>query len=397
MEPLAIYWEEGRLPDVLRVKASRRPAGARAIAGLPDWYEIVSPDAEVIGSELLADPSVERAFLAFAPMPPPGDLDPPTADFRSLQTWLDASPGLGFDEARRWPGGDGGYVQIADIEYGWDPLHEDLESTVGAAAWGLDTETYVFHGNSVLGQLVGTVNGYGVDGGAPGASALVISPYTEEGRYDIAAAIVGATELLRPGDVLLIEQQSMANGYYCPVSIDPAVFEAIARAVSAGIVVVEPGGNGGQDLDDPVWEGWWAQDSGSILVGGGQSPAGSAPRTWESGGSSYGSRVDLQGWYDGIVTASGGDYDGHYADLYYPNDDGRQAYTQSFGGTSGASPMIAAMAAVAQSVAIATTGEPWSPLDLRAALIATGTPQRGEEPIGPQPDLRRLLRTYFVP
>jgi hypothetical protein len=343
---------------------------------------------------------VVDAWLAYAPQPPPGDIPPTTDDFRPDQTWLDAFPGLGFAEAASWPGGRGENVTIADIEYGWDPTHEDLDRTIGAGAWGLDKGTYAFHGNGVLGELVGGDNGYGIVGAAPDAVPLVISPYTDDGVYDVAAAITGATELLVPGDVLLIEQQAYQDGRYCPISVDPAVFAAIEDAVAAGIVVVEPGGNGSADLDDPVWEGWFDRDhdSGSILVGGGASPdSGWEARSWSPGGSSYGERLDVQAWYDGIVTATSGGDGAYLADLYYPDDDGRQAYTQSFSGTSGASPMIAAMAAIAQSVAIAETGEPWTPEELRAALVATGTPQRGEHRIGPQPDLRRLLRTYFLP
>ncbi len=421
--PSVVYWEEGRRTDVLYVElhvpaprdranwAGDRdwrdfdftigPARVRPVAAsLPRFLRVDAEDAELLATDLLADPRVADVWLAYAAVPPPVDLAPATPDFAGDQDWLDAFPGLGFAEAARWPGGRGENVTIADIEYGWDEAHEDLDAAVGAAAWGSNEHLYLFHGNSVLGQLVGGVNGYGVDGAVPGAVPLVVSPFREDGGYDIAAAIAGATELLLPGDVILIEQQSYANGDYCPVSVDPAVFAAIEAATAAGIVVVEPGGNGGQDLDDAVWEGWFdrAHDSGAILVGGGASPSsGWVPRSWFPGGSSHGARVDLQGWYDNIVTATSGEYGTSLADLYYPDEDGRQAYTRSFGGTSGASPMIAAMAAIAQSVAIELTGEPWSPEELRAALVATGTPQVGEIHVGPQPDLRRLLRTYFLP
>ncbi|MFN7146371.1 MAG: S8 family serine peptidase, partial [Myxococcota bacterium] len=370
----AVYWEEGRLPDTLVVEFAKPVRRERArwidadgvdlghlealvgdakvrpvAASLPRFWRIEHPDAEIIGTLLLEDDRVANAWLAYAPQPPPDDLPPVTEDFGPLQDWLSAFPdGLGFDEAARWPGGRGENVTIVDIEYGWDPTHEDLSATVDAAAWGRDTRQYLYHGNSVLGQLVGDDNGYGIVGAVPDAVPLVVSPFDDDGAYDIAAAIAGATELLRPGDVILIEQQAYAQGGYCPVSVDPAVHEAIERAVAAGIVVVEPGGNGAQDLDHRVWDGWFDRenDSGAILVGGGASPgSGWEPRSWYPNGSSYGERVDVQGWYDGIVTATSGEYGTALADLWYPDGDGRQAYTRSFGGTSGASPMIAAMAA----------------------------------------------------
>ena len=244
----AVDWEPGRRTDVVVVQLR---AGARwddSLADvapgarirqvhrrLPAFFRIETPDAEVVASLLEDDPRVERAWLAFEPMPPPADIPPTTDDFRPLQSWLDE---LGFTEAARWPGGLGENVTIADVEYGWDPDHEDLEATIGAGGWGLDTEQYRFHGTSVLGELVAGDNGYGVTGAVPGARPLVISPFDEDGNYDVAAAIAGATDLLSPGDVLLIEQQAWDNGNYCPISVDPAVFAAIEDAVAAGIVEI---------------------------------------------------------------------------------------------------------------------------------------------------------------
>lgn len=408
--PPAIAWEEGRDPTLLFVKFRGEPrwpdlGGATPVrlseSSLKGWWRVRSPEAEALGDALLADPDVVTAYLGQLPTPPPEDIAPPTDDFRDLQTWLDDLPGMGLPEAARWPGGGGENVAIVDVEYGWDPTHEDLAPTTGAEGGGWNSQMYLYHGNSVLGQLVGELNGYGVDGAIPDATPWVVSPFGDDQAYDVAGAIATAAALLSPGDVLLIEQQAWCSRGYCPVESDAAVFDAIAEAVASGIVVVEPGGNGGLDLDDPGFEGWFDRtrnDSGAILVGGGASPySGFTERAWYPGGSSYGSRVDVQGWYDGIVTATSGEYGSALADLYFPDGDTRQAYTRSFGGTSGASPMIAAVAAAAQSVSIALTGAPWDPLDLRAALVATGWPQAEGELIGPQPDLRRLLRTYFVP
>ena len=180
------------------------------------------------------------------------------------------------------------------------------------------------------------------------------------------------------------------------------MFDAIAAAVDAGITVIEPAGNGACDLDDPIWEGAFdstERDSGAIIVGGGASPfSGLNPRSYHPLGSCFGDRVDVQGWFDHITTLSAADGAPSYTDLFYPEQDGRQAYTALFGGTSGAAPMVAAIAAVMNSVAIETRGEAWDPWDLRAAMRSTGHPQAGDasKAIGPQPDLRRLLRTYGI-
>ena len=439
--PTSIAWEPGRATDVLVIKLredqglqfengvltgpkditvlqqalqnasplfKRDPTSIRAdratfdpekrLSDLTTYLQIRSPNAVAIGNQLLQDPRVETAYLAFLPVAPPVDIPPTTPDFSENQAYLTAAPdGFGFDEGPLWPGGRGENVAIADIEYGWDPEHEDLAATQNATTWGTNYGYYAYHGNAVLGELFGEDNGYGIVGMVPDAEPLVGSPYTDAGQYNVAAAIEGVASMLDAGDVILIEQQSSIFGTYCPVEIDPAVFDAIALAVAKGIVVVEPSGNGALDLDDASLEGWFdpeLQDSGAIMVGGGASPlSGHDPRTWFFQGSAYGARIDVQGWYDSIVTATNGDYS---PDLFYPNNDDRQAYTASFGGTSGASPMVAAVAAIANSVAWETWGAPWDPADLRAAMISTGTPQPADDlvHIGPQPDLKRLLRTW---
>jgi hypothetical protein len=354
------------------------------------------------GNQLLQDPRIETVYLASEPVVPPGDIAPVTPDFSSEQLFLDASPvGFGFDIAHRWPGADGSNVVIADIEYGFDPTHEEFEDML-ISTLGYQSGWYQFHGNGVLGMLVAPDNGYGVTGMVPGAEILMVSPFVEPDFYDVAVAIDMATEELDAGDILLIEQQWVEDDIFLPVERLPAVFDAITLAVAKGIVVIEPSGNGGCDLDDPRWDGWFdrsQRDSGAIIVGGGASPLGGLPpRSWYPLGGCYGDRVDVQGWFDGGVTTSAADGVPAYVDLFFPDEDGRQAYTSSFGGTSAAAPMVAAIAAAANSMAWETRGGPWEPTELRAALVSTGMPQvdAGDYHIGPQPDLRQFLRVWGV-
>jgi serine protease len=373
-----------------------------SLADLSLYLRITGPDVVNRGNQLLADTHVETAYLAPKPAPPPSDIAPITPDFTELQTYREAGPdGFGFDIAHRWPGGDGSNVVIADIEYGFDHTHEDIEDRE-IFEIGYPMGWYPFHGNGVLGILGATDNGYGITGLAPEADLIMASPFVDDDIYNVAESIVLATEHLDAGDVLLIEQQGWVDSIFLPVEIDPAVFDAITIAVAKGIVVIEPTGNGACDLDPPAWDGWFdrsIRDSGAIIVGGGSSPtSGYTPRSWYPMGSCFGDRVDVQGWFDAIVTTSAQDGHPTYTDLFFPDGDGRQAYTSSFGGTSGAAPIIAAIAAVMNSVAWETRGLPWNPIELRAAMISTGTPQPDGEMqhIGPQPDLRRLLRIWGV-
>lgn len=403
----------GALPLFARPREALRADRAafdpeHRLADLSLYLSVEADDPVSLGAALQAHAQVEHAYLAFAPVPPPEDIAPETPDFSGQQLYRGPAPeGIGIDAASRWPGGDGSNVAIADVEYGWQVDHEDLGAVTPGFAWGVRhekyTDLYSYHGTGVLGMLVAGDNGYGVTGLVPGAEALVVSPFSADGGYNVAAAIDGAASLLEPGDVLLIEQQAVSNGVYVPVSISPAVFDAISVAVAKGIVVVEPAGNGAtsggsspyEDLDDPIWEGWFdrqRRDSGSIMVGGGASPLSEhAARDRAPGGSCYGSRVDVQGWYDNIVTTA----EGSLANLF-STEDGLQGYTSYFSGTSGASPMVAAVAAIASSVSIEVRGQPWDPIDLRAAIASTGTPQAGDSGahIGPLPDLRRLMWTW---
>jgi hypothetical protein len=394
----------GRDPAAIRADRATYDPEHR-LADLALYLRIRSPDAAALGTRLLANELVEHAFLAPFPVEPPVDLPPTTPDLSNHQGYIGAAPdGLGFDEAWTWPGGRGENVAIADLEYGWSDSHEDLEATLGVHTEGWDSGYYPCHGTGVLGELVAGDNGYGVTGMVPAAEPLVVFPYQEPDEYDIAASVEAAAAVLDRGDVLLIEQQAYIHNGYAPVEVYPDVWDAISLAVAKGIVVVEPGGNGSANLDDPIWEGWFdrqLRDSGAILVGGGASPGGYyTAREWYPNGSSYGERMDVQGWYDSIATTGFSTSIDPYCttpDLFFPDGDPDQAYTGGFGGTSGAAPMIAAAAAVANSVAWELWGTPWDPMDLRAALVSTGTPQVGSgHKIGPQPDLRQLLWTWAV-
>lgn len=370
------------------------------LADLTLYLRVVAADAEARGTALLADDRVEAAFLALAAVAPPDDPAPPTPDLTSTQGYTaDAPDGLGWSEQADWPDARGGLVAVADLEYGWNPDHEDLVEKVPLVAdWGWDSYYYPCHGTLVLGELVAGDNGFGVTGLVTDADVVMVSPYDDDRAYNLAASVDGAASLLDPGDVLLIEQQAFANGAYAPVEVTADVWDAISLAVAKGVVVVEPGGNGGANLDDAVWDGWFdrsVRDSGAIMVGGAGPPGSGYERAWYPFGSSYGARVDLQGWYAGIATTTyDPDIDPYCsgADLFFADEN--QAYTSDFGGTSGASPMVAAAAVVANSVAWSVRGEPWDPMELRAALVATGTPQEGSEHIGPQVDLRAFLRTW---
>ena len=353
-------------------------------------------DADI--TELLAEPCVELAYVAPAPAPPPNrrtspaDIAPQTPSLLLMQRWLWPVPqGLGGAVGWNWPGGDGANVIVADIEYGFDSSHEDLTSNPPQRIWGTGNDQYCYHGNAVLGLVGAAADGFGTTGAAKAATLWVIGPYTESGSFSVAATIAEATLRLAAGDVLLIEQQTIANGYLAPVSANPATFDAIALAVASGITVVEPAGNGGTDLDAAIWQGGFdrnIQDSGSILV------AGASHDHRPTANTNHGSRVDVHGFAEGVTAPTSPEFS---PDLFFPDEDGRQAYTRSFGGTSAATAQIAALAAQLQSISLEIYDEPIEPLTLRRWMTETGTPPTSEAAIGNSPDLRQVLRTYLTP
>ena len=375
---------------------------------LPDlnlWVELTlrsGTDAAAFLAEMKQVPNV--AIAAPAPLPQPPPWIPP--DFTRKQGYLDPAPG-GIEARFSWtvPGGNGHGVTIYDVEYNWLRTHDDL-SRAGAVTLllnpgdsnlppgfegcpapcdGINRE----HGTAVLGAMVADCDTRGVTGISWGAKVGLAPANTLNLGYNPANAIILAVANGSAGDVILLEQQYPVCGLrnFGPIEVLPSVFDAIQTAVAQGFVVVEAAGNGGVNLDQAACSGVFdrtLQDSGAIIVGAGQSPSSGADRQRE-GFSSFGSRIDLQGWGSGVVTTG-------YGDLYTASDrpaDPGLWYTGKFNGTSSDAAIVAGAAANLQGIALAQAGVPLSPLQTRTLLVQTGSPQFGNiaEPIGPRPNL----------
>ena len=136
----------------------------------------------------------------------------------------------------------------------------------------------------------------------------------------------------------------------------PDDFAAIRYATAKGVLVVEAAGNGGESLDDALYERrpdefpeWWRnpfnpsnQSSGAIVVGAGAPPPGThgrdhGPDRSRLAFSNYGARVDAQGWGREVTTTGGfwdkpGDLQGGAEEIAW--------FTDTFSGTSSASPVV---------------------------------------------------------
>jgi hypothetical protein len=260
----------------------------------------------------------------------------------------------------------------------------------------------------VLGELTGGSNAFGVTGLAPSAPlrTVNVSSLNANGvcAYNLANAIKVASDNASAGDVILIEQQAAGPRWNgdpnsqvgdVPVEWDQsvAVWTAIHDATSLGRIVIEAGGNGSQNLDDPIYNdaagtNWFSHDSGAIIVGAGNAPGcttrGNVPARSRLYFSDYGSRLDLQGWGACVVTTGYGDLQG--------GTDPNLWYTQDFSGTSSASPIVASSAAVMSSLA-KSRGSLLTPATVRSMLKSTGQRQASGEPgnIGPLPNLKTAI------
>lgn len=323
--------------------------------------------------------------------------------FSAQQGYLNAAP-TGIDARWAWtqidrPGEGVGFI---DLEQGWIPTHEDLaglsptllfnDNRDGVGTYNGD------HGTAVLGQVVGIDNGRGVVGIAPFVDYVRMVSHFEAGTgtaLHVADAIVAAITNMNAGDVLLLEVQRN----FLPTEVDAADFDAIRLAVANGIIVVEAAGNGNNNLDNWTNGGGLTilnrtsanfTDSGAIMVGASLSPL---PHN-RAGFSNFGSRIDCFAWGENIVTCgyaarSGGSLGN---DATGTRDDD---YTSTFGGTSGASPIIVGAALVIQGLYRDTTSTILSPTQMRALLTnpATGTAQGGGVTgnIGIMPNLRAII------
>ncbi|MBD3160598.1 MAG: S8 family serine peptidase [Candidatus Eisenbacteria bacterium] len=360
------------------------------------WYDVrVEGGREAVArlvNELNADPAVEIAHPVAIPetavirepvvdgRDPVGD-DLLTPDFTGMQDYLYDTP-VGLDGPSAWaiPGGTGVNVKFIDVEIGWTIDHEDFDTDNYFYEGGANFDPgYEPHGTAVLGEVIGQHNDFGISGFAPdvayGVVAITVGEWPNVPHY-----FQEAVDALDPGDVWLIELQMYPSGRNAtPMEWLQVNYDVIwTSSWALEIVCVEAGANGSQDLDDPSWGGVFdrnVRDSGAIMVAAG-TPQGRVAEYFTN----YGSRMDVHAWGSQIVTTG-------YGDLH--NDGTLQTrYTQQFGGTSGASPMVTGSVACLQGIAKQNVSLTLSPIQLRTILHDTGIDHLDpNKEIGPRPDL----------
>jgi hypothetical protein len=379
---------------------------------LPDltvYYQVQAPDERLdeIAKKLAKLPEVEAAYVKPPAEPAvlmmntmqPSLEEPPTTtpDFTLRQDYLNPAP-TGIDALYAWslPGGRGAGVKIIDVEWAWNFQNEDLTQNQGGCIAGSNTGDDN-HGTAVLGEFSGDNNSYGITGIASDAFVRSVSLNS----YATSQAIKIAADQLNEGDIILLEVHrpgpaSTGIGQYGYIAIEwwPDDYDAIRYAVTKGVIIVEAGGNGGQNLDAAIYNtpaqgfpGTWKNpfnvanpSSGAVLVGAGNPPPGTHNRNKDPDFgetyadrarcffSNYGLRVDVQGWGWDVTSTGYGDLQG--------GSNKNQWYTDKFSGTSSASPIIVGTLACIQGVLRAKGRIPLSPARAIELLRGSGSSQQ---------------------
>lgn len=313
-----------------------------------------------------------------------------TPDLESLQTYLNDNPGINAKYA--WSRGiTGQNIRIRDVEYGFYKTHEMLSNQNSiqlepgySPNSGLSGNNYRDHGTAVVSILGSVKDNIGISGGAYSASEIKgYMEWTTVG-YNRAAAVSRSINASQAGDIILYEMQTGGkDGQYCPAEYDSVIWDLTKAATDSGIIIIAAAGNGNQNLDDPFYAAYNARgNSGAIIVGAG------SPNTTHSklSFSTYGNRVDVQGWGSNVLAAGYGSYQ------KYDNDNNR-TYNY-FSGTSSATPVVASAATLIQSYYRQATGQYLSPAAMKTLLISTGIPQGGTvvgQKIGPLPNVKNAI------
>lgn len=386
-------------PDESREATATLAPGAEPDADEPDFSGFVRlhfpPDVDTAGvaAELAALPEVERAVPVPTYLPPSATIAPSAAliDERriSVPSVVSAPAGSPLNEPLvgtsgqlavnplgqefqwyifrcavngAWALSSGANVVVADIDWGYRTTHQDLAPRLELAnaynsydgGTNVSHGSAVYHGTGVMGLAGAADNDLGMAGVAYGAALWPVQGNSGPGAPlpgDPWANGINWVRTRNSGGrrkVIILEVQT---GSFGNIEMVPSINAAIVAAINAGVVVCVAAGNGDRDAskDDggnPI------PSTGSILVGATAYDAATNPRAWFSN------------WGPNVVVSAPGD-SAHDVTCASTADN---AYTNGFGGTSGATPKVAGVAALMLQVNPALTHA-----QVRSLLNSTGT------------------------
>ena len=257
-----------------------------------------------------------------------------------------------------WTLANGSGITIADCDAGFDTNHFELNDNFdisqrydfGDTGEPLDVDDGIYrsHGTGVVGILAAESNDVEIAGVAHEARVIPLQYFNYDGTDDvpfatgIANSVLGA--ISRGADVILLEAQSdgSAERY-------TAVRDAVITAINTGIPVVAAAGNSDNELDVEA-----NNFTGSIIVGA------LGLTNERMSYSNYGLRVDVATPGTSLYTTAVSN-----------------SFTNGFGGTSGATPIVAGTVALMLDVNPELT-----PYEIRSIIRETATSITTDKPVG---------------
>lgn len=341
------------------------------------------------------------SLISATAVQPPTDIPPATASYQLQQGYIGSNPGVNMQYA--WDNFQTGTgIVIRDIEYGFNANHEEFVAGASSIAVGMTVSTqasadYTEHGTAVFGVVYAKKGIYGVSGLAHGAAAMILYPEWQQSGYNRINAVSQAVANAQTGDVVIYEMQEYGqNSNFVPAEYNQVVWDLTVAANAIGAVVVAAAGNGNQNLDDLFYVPYMNRgDSGAIIVGAGTSNTLHNKLSF----STYGSRVDLQGWGQNVYTTG---YFAGSSSSFLIGNDFNQSYNTSFNGTSSATPIVASCVAVLQSYYHSLTGNYLTSAQLKSILQQTGIAQSNAAlgNIGAFPNMQNAMQwianNYFL-
>ncbi len=346
----------------VRVRGNRKTLDA----ALRDARKLVAEDSDDRPEGL--EPSAGlRGYLG-----PPSSSEPSTYTVEDphvkYQSYLEEEE-TGCIEGWQYLGGRGENVRFCDVEAAWNLKKEESDLPIARLLHGKNNRKDRFdrrHGNNSVGVVCANTNhkkGVGICHQIGEATVSSYVPKRGRRRDELFCAIikaachlafVGPDDGLKcdPGNILLIEVGE--SGGKLPVEVAECYYWAIRIATAVGIIVIEPAGNGGTDIEDELCPRKCFGDPRAILVGA------LHPKTKRIlRDSSRGDCINAWAW-------------GRSVYCYYPME------RQAFGQTSAASAIVAGCAAMVQSLfKQANPCEVLSPCDMRSRLQKASHDRRG--------------------
>lgn len=336
--PLSYPWSEA---SVVALRNFYEQSGRNRFVTFhfPKNSELIS-----LADELEKLPEIIRATPIPRISPPSSPLDEPlvgTSDqiAAALPGGLDNQWYLfrcGVDKA--WTKSSGAGVVIADIDWGFNLFHRELSDRVTLRQNTIENSTVVSNGNRIrhgtaaLALAGADVNGLGMAGVAFKSQLWAIQAgddSVEDHKFWLSAIDFVRSEKSEFKKVIILEIQTKKLGN---IEMSNTINKAIIDAISAGVVVCVPAGNGGRDAgrgDD----GKCIPLTGSVLVGATRYDSDRNMR-------------DVSNVGPRIVVYAPGDI-AHDVTCSVP---GETDYSNWFGGTSGAVAKVAGVVALMLSV-----------------------------------------------